>query len=184
MEFDEIEQITNSLAGVNKEGLALVASLAEQQLLAQKQVDLLEEQLKEAKKTLRNIAEEQLPSAMQECEMKDFTLLDGSKVEVNDFYGASISKTNQDHAFDWLVTNGHGDLIKNQVSTNFVRGQEQDAEKFADELNSRGMPVNTRKWVEPMTLKAFVKDQVQKGTNIPIDTFGIYIGKKAKITKT
>ena len=45
------------------------------------------------------------------------------------------------------------------------------------------MPVNTKKWVEPMTLKAFVKDQIEKGSAIPMDLFGIYIGDKAKITK-
>jgi len=34
-----------------------------------------------------------------------------------------------------------------------------------------------------MTLKAFVKDQVEKGGAIPMDLFGIFIGEKAKITK-
>ena len=182
MDFD-FESVADALSTLNKDGIALVSRLAEQQQLAQKQVDLLEENLKDAKKKLREVAEELLPEAMKENNMLDFTLLDGSKVEVSKFYGASISKGNQGEAFHWLIENGHGDLIKNQVSTNFVRGQEQDAENFADELNDRGMPVNTKKWVEPMTLKAFARDQLEKGTKIPMDVFGIYIGNKAKITR-
>ena len=50
-------------------------------------------------------------------------------------------------------------------------------------LVTNNLPVNTKKWVEPMTLKAFIRDQVEKGNPIPMDTFGIYIGEKAKITK-
>ena len=45
------------------------------------------------------------------------------------------------------------------------------------------MAVNTKKWVEPMTLKAFVKDQTEQGQNIPQELFGLYIGEKSKIMK-
>ena len=135
MDFD-FESVADALSTLNKDGIALVSRLAEQQQLAQKQVDLLEENLKEAKKKLREVAEELLPEAMKENNMLDFTLLDGSKVEVSKFYGASISKNNQGEAFHWL-----------------------------------------------MTLKAFARDQLEKGTKIPMDVFGIYIGNKAKITR-
>ena len=99
------------------------------------------------------------------------------------FYSASIPKDRSDEAFTWLVDNKFGDLIKNQVATNFVRGQEEQAEKFASELAGRGMPVNTKKWVEPMTLKAWVREKTEQGVNIPHDLFGIFIGEKAKIQK-
>ena len=35
--------------------------------------------------------------------------------------------------------------------------------------------------VEPMTLKAFAKEQVEKGKELPFDLFGIYIANKAKL---
>ena len=108
---------------------------------------------------------------------------DVSSIKVNRFYSASIPKDRQEEAFTWLVDNGYGDLIKNVVATNFVRGQEEVAVSFAEELNDRGMAVNTKKWVEPMTLKAFVKDQTEQGKAVPNDLFGLYIGEKAKITK-
>ena len=64
-----------------------------------------------------------------------------------------------------------------------MRGQEEQAQEFAQELVSRGMAVNTRQWVEPMTLKAFVKDQTEQGKELPSELFGLFIGNKAKIRK-
>ena len=64
----------------------------------------------------------------------------------------------------------------------FVRGQEEQAESFAQDLEGQGKAVSTRKWVEPMTLKAFVKDRTEQGVNIPSDLFGLYIGEKSKIS--
>jgi hypothetical protein len=33
-----------------------------------------------------------------------------------------------------------------------------------------------------MTLKAFVKEQVEEGKQVPFDMFGVYIANKTKIT--
>jgi hypothetical protein len=35
--------------------------------------------------------------------------------------------------------------------------------------------------VEPMTLKAWVKEQVERGNAFPAELFGAYIGQKATI---
>ena len=40
---------------------------------------------------------------------------------------------------------------------------------------------NKKEKVEPMTLKAFAKEQVEKGKELPFDLFGIYIANKAKL---
>ena len=181
--MSDFEKVAEDLQQVNEQGLSQVSKLANMQLHMEERISTLEKDLKEAKAELRSIAEDQLPAAMAEHNISELKLEDGSNISVSKFYGASIPKDKQEDAFRWLVANNFGDLIKNMVATNFVRGQEEDAEKFASELAERGIPVNTKKWVEPMTLKAFVKDQVEKGGAIPMDLFGIFIGEKAKITK-
>jgi len=35
--------------------------------------------------------------------------------------------------------------------------------------------------VEPMTLKAFVKEQIERGNDLPLDLFGVFVGQRAKI---
>lgn len=179
----DFESAAAELSTVEESGLSQVSKLAKMQLAMEEHIALLEENLKTAKRELREIAEDQLPAAMAEHNISELKLEDGSSISVSKFYSASIPKDRSEEAFRWLVDNDFGDLIKNQVSTNFVRGQEEQAEHFASELAGRGMPVNTKKWVEPMTLKAFVKDQTEQGANIPADLFGLFIGEKAKIVK-
>ena len=179
----DFEDAATDLKTVDEQGLSLVSKLANVQRTLEQRVTQLEDELKQAKRNLREIAEEQLPSAMAEHSISELVLEDGSRVSVGKFYSASISKDKSDEAFGWLVANDFGDLIKNQVATTFVRGQEEQAKQFADDLIHRGMAVNTKKWVEPMTLKAFVKDQFEQGNNVPADLFGLYVGEKTKITK-
>ena len=177
------EDAAATLSSVDETGLSSVSKLAQQQLSIERRIAELEEMVSDAKKELREVSEELLPSAMAEYGISELKLSDGSEITVGKFYSATISKARSDEAFEWLNDKGFGDLIKNQVSTKFVRGQEKQAEQFAQELVSRGMAVNTRKWVEPMTLKAFVKDQTEQGKELPSELFGLYIGNKAKIKK-
>lgn len=179
----DFESAAQELSTVDESGLSQVSKLAQIQLSLEERVADLEEQLKQAKRDLKEIAEDLLPAAMSEHRFTEIKLEDGSSIGVSKFYSASIPKDRSDEAFRWLVDNDHGDLIKNQVATNFVRGQEKLADEFASELAGRGMAVNTKKWVEPMTLKAWAKDQTEQGKSIPEDLFGLFIGEKAKITK-
>ena len=179
----DFESAAKKLSTVNETGLSQVSKLAQMQLQVEQRVADLEAELKTAKSDLKAIAEDQLPAAMAEHNISELKLDDGSSISVSTFYSASIPKDRADEAFTWLIDNNFGDLIKNQVATNFVRGQEEQAEKFASELAGRGMPVNTKKWVEPMTLKAWVREKTEQGLNIPHDLFGIFIGEKAKIQK-
>tara|TARA_R100001443_G_scaffold117201_1_gene140423 strand:- start:3074 stop:3631 length:558 start_codon:yes stop_codon:yes gene_type:complete len=181
--MSQFEDVANKLSSVDEKGLSEVSKLCQKQADLQERIELLEEQLKETKKELKEVAEEQLPSAMAEHNLTKLELEDGSAVSVKKFYSASIPKDKKDEAFNWLVDNNFGDLIKNQVSANFVRGEEKHAREFTSELEGRGLAVSSKTWVEPMTLKAFVKDQTEQGKSIPQDLFGLYIGDKATIIK-
>ena len=178
----DFESVAEQFSAINEDGMSRVSKLARLQLTLEERVKTLEEEVKETKRSLKEVAEEQLPAAMAEYNMTKIGLEDGSEIKINKFYSASIPKDKADESFAWLVDNGFGDLIKNQVATNFVRGQEEQANKFAEELKERGMPVNSRKWVEPMSLKAWYKESIENGISIPDELFGGYIGEKAKIT--
>jgi Asp-tRNA(Asn)/Glu-tRNA(Gln) amidotransferase B subunit len=181
--MSSFEDVANELTTVDEEGLNRVGKLAHSQLALEWRVQDIEEKLKQAKRDLREISDDKLPAAMLEYGIREFKLEDGSQITVKIFYGASITKSKQEEAFSWLVDNGFGDLIKNQVSISFVRGQEDHATELLQELEERHFQPATRKWVEPMTLKAFAREQVEAGNTLPSDLFGLYIGEQAKITK-
>jgi hypothetical protein len=179
----DFEDVASDLQDIKEEGLSRIASLVKQQLALEAFVADLEEDLAKAKKDLKEVAENQLPAAMAEYGMAKVKMDDGSEIAVSKFYSASIPKARQEEAFDWLRDNGHESLIKNQVAVSFGRSEDAKAQKLMDQLQADGFETQQKVWVEPMTLKAFVKEQIEGGAPIPSDLFGIYIGEQAKIKR-
>lgn len=181
--MSSFEDIADSLNEVSDKEVSQLGKLASilMRLMARKAA--LENELEMVKGDIRRIEEGDIPALMTELRMKKFVLEDGSTVTVGPFYSASISQDRKDEAFKWLDENGFGDLIKNTVTTKFGKGEDALAEQLVSNLESQGYTVDTAKKVEPMTLKAWVREQYEKGTNIPTDLFGIYVGQRASIKK-
>ena len=51
------------------------------------------------------------------------------------------------------------------------------------QLEGQGHSLQQKKWVEPMTLKAVVKEQVERGNDLPLEAFNVYVGQKIKVKK-
>ena len=179
----DFEDVALELQNIEEGGLSQVASLVRQQLALERRVADLEDDLAKAQSELKIVSEVLLPATLAEIGMTKLRMDDGSEISVSRYYGASISKAKQGEAFTWLRENGHDDLIKNQVSVSFGRSDDSIAQSLRDRLEGEGFETNQKVWVEPMTLKAFVKEQVESGAPIPTETFGIFIGEKAKITR-
>lgn len=174
-------EAANELSRLDEDGLSSVAGLVRRQLALESDIESLEELLKQRKEELRQVAEDLLPSALEEYGLKELRMDDGSTVSVQTFYGASIPKDRTEEAFNWLRTNDFGDLIKNTVSVSFGRNEDNVAKSVASELRSQGYATSQKEWVEPMTLKAFVKEQIELGRAVPSDLFGVFTGRKTKI---
>jgi hypothetical protein len=111
----------------------------------------------------------------------DYLLFDGSRIELKAFYSASISAARRAEAFQWLRDHGMDDIIKNTVSVRFGRGEDELCSRLLEILGTQGYPAEQAEKIEPMTLKAWVKEQVERGNEFPTELFGAYIGQKAII---
>jgi len=159
-----------------------IAKSCNKLLETQKEIDKLEDKLKTFKTTETTLSEQTIPNLMQQAGVSLIKLKDGSSVEIKPFYAARIPSSKVEEAFEWLRVNGHGDLIKNNVMLTFGRKQDNEAKSLVAELREKGHNVKQAEKVEPMTLKAFVKEQIQGGKNVPADLFGVYVASKTKIT--
>lgn len=165
------------------DSLKVVAELAAKQVALEQEIENLEAQLKEKQEALQQVQERDLPEAMTECGISEFKLVDGSKVSVKPYYQASPPKEKYDEAMQWLRDNNHGDLIKNDVTVSFGKGEDDRAGDFKRFLTENGTSYTDKTGVHPQTFKAFVREQVETGKNLPFDLLGIYIGQKATIKK-
>lgn len=146
-----------------------------------------EERLRKLKEQYRQLSEEDLPQKMAELGMQDMRFEDGSRITVDMFYATRINKNNRDAAHAWLREQGHGDIIKNQVSVSFGKGEDDTALETMTLLEKEGLFPDQKESVHPSTLKAFVKERIESGDNaFTPDTqklFSVYQGKRTKITK-
>lgn len=179
----DLEDVAMQLSSVDNNDLKQVAALVRQQLVLEQRVEDLTTELKRAQQDLAHISGEVLPAALAEHGLTELKMADGSKVTVSSFVSASITKEKSDAAHQWLRERGFGDLIKNTVSVNFGKGEDEKAVELVDTLSNMGLDADQKEAVHPSTLKAFVKEQIEKGVKIPSDLFGIFIGQKTAIKK-
>ena len=168
---------------LDNEDLSTLTGFAEAIIKQDAFVKELEEKLKEEKKKLLKMTDEDLPALMTEANSMEFTLLAGSKVTIKPQYGASIKVDNRPAAYEWLREHGHDDIIKNTISCQFGRGEDDLASSFKAFAEKEGyVPTQTEK-IEPMSLRGFVKERVENGDEFPMELFGAYVGQRAVITK-
>ena len=163
--------------------LSNVSDLASKIIQMENKVSFLEEELKSSKTQLLELTDQDLPAAMEEINMESFTLSDGSEVKIMPTYGGTIRADDRPQAHQWLRDNGYGDIVKNTISANFGMGEDNLAKDFYQSALDKGFQVDKKEAVHPMTLKSFVKEMTENGSEFPSDLFGAFIGKKAKIVK-
>ena len=149
----------------------------------QKEVNFVEEQLKQKKKNLEHLSGEVIPTMMSEMGLSHLKLMDGSSVDVKPYYSANISIANKESAFNWLRSNGLGDIIKNEISVSFGRNEENKAADYANLAQERGFQPTQKLKVEPMTLKALVRERIEAGKEMPTEIFNVFIGNKTTIKR-
>lgn len=169
---------------VPEDKLEKIAFLGEKQRKLIKQIAELENNLSMTKESLRKIVENDLPEAMDEVGMTSFVLEDGSKIKVSTFYSASIPEERKEEAFEWLKEHEFDGLIKADVKVQFGKGEFEIAQSFLQFIrgfNEKAIDPDYKESVHWQTLRAFVKEQVEKGAALPLDMFGVFIGRKAEL---
>ena len=148
-----------------------------------KRLDLQEDNIKGTKKELEHLSGEVIPTMMSEMGLSHLKLVDGSSVDVKPHYSANITIANKEAAFNWLRNNGLGDIIKNEISVSFGRNEDNKAADYAELARGQGLEPQQKLKVEPMTLKALVRERIEAGKDMPMDTFNVFVGNRTKITR-
>ena len=172
-----------SIVSIDTAMSADIATSCKKLLETQKKIEATEEELKKLKDVETTLSEQTIPNLMQQAGVELIKLEGGISVEVKPFYSARIPSSKSEEAFAWLRDNGHGDLIKNIVSIRFGKGENDSAEKLISSLEQDGLYPDQKRKVEPMTLNAFIGDQITNGKQVPMELLSVFTGNKVKIKK-
>ena len=163
-----------------------VESLSSHVLELQKledEIKMDEEKLTRKKQQADKLSQQVIPEIMDSMKLKTMKLRDGSAIEIKEIYSATIPLDKKEGAFNWLRNNDLGDLIKNEITVSFGRNEDNKASDYANLAESNGyQPVQKLK-VEPMTLKALVRERIENGKDIPAHLFNVFAGNRTKITR-
>ena len=180
--------------------LGAVTDMAQRMFDLEDEISDLEELLKSKKQDLRMLAEQNLPDLMQELNLKDFTLKNGSKVEVKEIISGSVpsqgaidrakdeqSKVSlqmlQQQCFDWLRKNGGASMIKSNVEVQFGKDEDKACNDFTKRLREENLYFKRAVGVHPATLNKYLQERLGEGKDVPIEMFRVYTGRKASIRR-
>jgi hypothetical protein len=165
------------------ENIQSLADQVERLSTLQQEIEKQEDALKQKKKNFEHLSAEVIPTMMAEMGLSHLKLMDGSSVDVKPNYSASITIANKDAAFQWLRDNNLGDIIKNEISVSFGRNEDNKAADYASLASERGYQPTQKLKVEPMTLKALVRERIENGKEMPTELFNVFVGNKTTIKR-
>jgi len=165
------------------ENLNSLASQIKNLKALEDQVKIDQESLKQKQKELERISGEVIPTLLSEMGLSSLKLADGSAVDVKPYYAANISLKNREAAYNWLRSNGLGDIIKNEITVSFGRNEDNKAADYANLAKGQGYQPTQKLKVEPMTLKALVRERIENGKNMPTDIFNVFVGNRTIIKR-
>ena len=166
------------------ENIQSLADQVERLEACNKRLEELEALYKNLKKSRDVISGDIIPTMMSEMGLAELKLHDGSHLKVSTSYRATITEANKEAAFNWLRENGLGDIIKNEISVSFGRNEDNKAADYAELAKSNGFQPTQKMKVEPMTLKALVRERIEAGKEMPTEIFGVYSENKTTIKRS
>lgn len=161
--------------------LETLVALSNRQIDLERNIEEQENTIKRLKAQHRTISEIDIPNLMLELGVKEIKLPDGSAVQVKPELDVSILLNDRPEAWEWLTKKGFGGLIKTEIIVAYGKGELDAAIKFQREVIKKyKVDAVMERGVHPQTLKAFAKEQLRDGKDLP-SLFNVDVYSKTKI---
>jgi hypothetical protein len=150
-----------------------------------KKVDL-EQQLKLLDNNIKKIERDELPEMFTHAGISSITVeATGNHpafiAERKTVYGAAIPDDKRMEAFQWFEQSGNGDLVKSVINIYFGMQEHNARLRVMKILSDAGVQYYNNETLHHMTLKAFVKREMEAGHIIPTDLLGVFVFDEVKI---
>jgi len=180
--WKQAEADADKFKDLSTEGGKDLSDLIKQASTVNKQIDVLEEEVKILKQKKNSYLFDLIPAKMAEMGM-DKVEVDGNAVSLATFVRATMPKDpiQREQAILHLRDIGASDFIKNEVTVKFGVNEDNRARSIQSELEEKGMDTTARVWVEPSTLKKLVRERVENNQTIDMELFNAHVGQIAKI---
>lgn len=176
---DNLDFEGDALAAIpNERAVATIRELAQKLGILKKRIATGKALLAELEREEADIEKRELPKAMEAAGTNNIGLLDGTSVESETKYVGHIpaldtcrkdinAMNRRMAAFDWLRDNGAGDLLKNEVTIQLAKGQDNLLPDLLKAIGGLGLSASTEESVHWSTLNKYVGDRAKKNLPLP-----------------
>lgn len=172
------------LEEINDQLVHKISTFATKQLRLEERIELLEEQVKAAKKQLTQISEIDIPEVMEEAGVRSIQLSDGSEVKVKEILLANIKKADEPEAYTWLVKHDLGSIIKSSFILEYGKGESKKANEAKAVLEEHSLDFKSKETVHVQTLRKTMRELLEDGdVKVPMQLFGIHEVRKTEIER-
>jgi hypothetical protein len=196
MAVDISKDIDNEMpVGLN---LGPIVVQARKQIKLEQKIANLEAELKVAKAELRKLSEETIPDLAESMGIThDISLGNGYTLQISPVLRASlpanstIEKADRDEqplllkrlkdGLTWLRKNKGGDLIKDTIKLDLGKGHMPVVKEFMALAKQHRVRFERAETIHPGSLSKFIRECLQVGKDVPMETFGVFRGREAII---
>lgn len=162
------------------ERFAALTELAMQQMAAVEQAN---DALTAANAALQRTMRTDIPELMKELGLTEVSLGElGVKVALTTGVDISIPEQNRAQAYTWMVERGYGALVRAEVKVVFGAAELDRAQECDALLNKDGYESEVNMSVPPPTLKAWARERLSAGEDIPPELFNVRAYDMARIS--
>lgn len=169
------------------EQMARLSKLAAEQGMLSLEIDELEEKLRIKKTLLERYQTELMPQLLDELGLESIRTRGGLDVSVSDVVRASFPQdgAKREAAFGYLRNSGNDGIVKREVVVSFGRDSTADAERLLDLVEQHGFAarasVRAEDTIHHQTLLAFIRGELRDGRPVPLEAFGAFVQRVAKV---
>lgn len=179
--IDELlKQDLEAAPSANPDQLAAITNAATQlQLALTSEADLLGKAAQQRAEVNR-LTLQVLPALMDEAQIKQLGLDDGTTLTRQDDVFTSISKADQEAASEWLISQGFAALVRMGFYIAVDKGDTKLQKLIRTTLTKAKIGYEEQSSVHSATLRAFGKESVDEGRQLP-PTIKIHIQPTVKL---
>jgi hypothetical protein len=150
-----------------------------------KEIELLEEKLKQRRAQLNALTHGAIVDKFTAARCKEYHTLSGMVYRVENFLSGSLPKNEEKRkaALSWLTNNEASDLIKTELTVSLGRKEHNMVGEVKAALERVGVDYGEAQDVNHNTLKAFARERMKNGLEVPFEKLGLSVGRYVKIEK-
>jgi len=172
--------------GVDEDGAARLRKLAARQAELEEEHAKKVAEAKAKERELNEVRDRLIPDLLDELGFgggATDVVVGGWKVELKNELRLSVPKGKMLEACDWFEQHDLGGIVKRHVYANFVVGEEEEAAEALAALQRLRPQAALDRRIESGTMKKTIKELLASGEDVPLELFGAYHQRRAKVTR-